>query len=51
MRARLWRYYPQLLDLSESVTEPWVLDVWQLAPTPELAHQLRKARITRLLVC
>ena len=49
MRAQLWRYYPQLLDLSESVTEPWVLDVWQLAPTPELAQGLRKARITRLL--
>ncbi len=49
MRAQLWRYYPQLLELGQNVTDSWVLDVWSAAPTPASAQQLRKAGVTRLL--
>ena len=49
MRAQLWRYYPQLLELGENVTDSWVLDIWTAAPTPAAARQLRKARVARLL--
>ena len=28
LSSQLWRYYPQLLQLSEDVTQNWVLDLW-----------------------
>src|SRR5918994_4111089 len=31
VRHQLWRYYPQLLEVSEDVTAEWVLDLWTLA--------------------
>ena len=34
IRQQLWRYYPQLLAVSDDVTAEWVLDLWTLAPTP-----------------
>src|SRR4051794_9724801 len=36
IRHQLWRYYPQLLEVSDDVTAEWVLDLWTLAPTPGL---------------
>jgi transposase len=45
----LWRYYPQLLQVSDDLTEPWVLDLWDLAPTPAKAGRLRAAPIEKLL--
>jgi transposase len=35
IRQQLWRYYPQLLEVSDDVTAEWVLDLWTLAPTPK----------------
>ena len=49
IRQQLWRYYPQLLELSDDVTAEWVLDLWTLAPTPAKAAHLRKATLARLL--
>src|SRR5215212_2844774 len=37
IRQQLWRYYPQLLEVSDDVTAEWVLDLWTLAPTPAKA--------------
>src|SRR3954447_16451190 len=31
IRQQLWRYYPQLLEVSDDVTAEWVLDLWPLA--------------------
>jgi transposase len=45
----LWRYYPQLLQVSDDLTEPWVLDLWDLAPAPARAGRLRAAPIEKLL--
>ena len=49
LRDQLWRYYPQFLDLSENLAEPWVLQVWKLAPTPDDAQKLRPSRVAKVL--
>ncbi len=49
MRQQLWRYYPQVLEISNNVTEPWILDLWQMAPTPERGRRLSRGRVTQLL--
>src|SRR5215204_3494555 len=49
VRQQLWRYDPQLLELSDDVTAEWVLDLWTLAPTPAKAARLREATLARLL--
>ena len=49
VRQQLWRYYPQLLALSDDVTAEWVLALWTLAPTPAQAVRLREATLARLL--
>src|SRR4051812_515078 len=49
VRQQLWRYYPQLLELSDDVTAEWVLALWSMAPTPAQAARLRAARLARLL--
>src|SRR5215212_1480963 len=46
---QLWRYYPQLLEVSDDVTAEWVLDLWTLAPTPAKAARLRETTLARLL--
>jgi transposase len=49
IRQQLWRYYPQLLAVSDDVTAEWVLDLWTLAPIPTKAARLREATLARLL--
>src|SRR6185295_14541618 len=49
IRQQLWRYYPQLLELSDYMTAEWVLALWTLAPTPAKAACLREATLARLL--
>lgn len=48
IRQQLWRYYPQLLELGE-VTEGWILELWEAAPTPEEGRRLRRPRIGNIL--
>ncbi|WP_303758602.1 IS110 family transposase [Sphingobium yanoikuyae] len=49
MRELLWRYYPQLLELTEDVGAPWFLALWRLVPTPAKAKRIREATIAKLL--
>src|SRR5215217_7945057 len=49
VRQQLWRYDPQLLELSDDVAAEWVLALWTLAPTPAKAARLREATLARLL--
>src|SRR3954447_9604608 len=49
IRQQLWRYYPQLLAVSDDVTAEWVLELWTLAPTPAKAARLRETTLARLL--
>jgi transposase len=49
LHHQLWRYYPQLLELTDDVAADWVLDLWTLVPTPAKGKHLRKAAVERLL--
>lgn len=49
LQAHLWRYFPQLLTLSDDLAAPWLLALWQLAPTPGKAARLRESTIAQLL--
>jgi transposase len=49
IRQQLWRYYPQLLELTDDVTAEWVLELWMMAPTPAKAARLRETTLARLL--
>jgi transposase len=49
IRQQLWRYYPQLLALTDDLTAEWILELWSLAPTPAKATDLREATIAKLL--
>ena len=42
MRQQLWRYYPQMLKITDDLAAPWLLELWAIAPTPAKARQLRK---------
>src|SRR4051812_18453776 len=49
IRQQFWRYYPQMLELSDDLTAEWVLELWTMAPTPAEAARLREATLARLL--
>ena len=49
IRQQLWRYYPQLLELTDDVAAEWVLELWLMAPTPAKAAHLRRTTLARLL--
>jgi hypothetical protein len=45
----LWRYYPQIMKLTDDIAAPWFLELWGIAPTPAEGRQLRKAKVGQLL--
>src|SRR4051812_27694527 len=49
VRELLWRFYPQMLGLTDDVAAPWFLDLWRLIPTAEKAARVREATVDRLL--
>lgn len=49
IRQQLWRYYPQLLEVTDDVTAEWVLELWLMAPTPAKAARLRGTTLAHLL--
>lgn len=48
LRDQLWRYFPQMLQLTDDLAADWVLDLWLLAPTPDKARRLPLSRLARL---
>src|SRR4051794_10890401 len=48
IRQQLWRYYPQLLALTDDVAAEWMLELWMIAPTPTKAARLRETTLARL---
>lgn len=48
-RHQLWRYFPQVLDLAEDWASLWILDLWDLIPTPARARTVRLETVSRLL--
>lgn len=49
LREQLWRYYPQMLELSEDAADDWVLDLWRQVPTPARAAKVRESTIAQIL--
>jgi transposase len=49
IRQQLWRYYPQLLELTDDIAAEWVMELWMMAPTPAKAARLRETTLARLL--
>ena len=45
----LWRYYPQMMKVTDDIAASWFLELWTIAPTPAKARQLRKAKVEQLL--
>lgn len=49
VRELLWRYYPQMLELTDDVAASWFLDLWRLVPTPAHALRVRELTVAKLL--
>ena len=49
VREQLWRYYPQLLKLTDDAGADWFLALWALVPTPARTARIHKSTIERLL--
>jgi transposase len=49
IREQLWRYYPQMLELSGELADEWFLELWRQAPTPAKAARLRDSTVDRVL--
>ena len=46
---QLWRYYPQMLELTNDVAADWFLQLWATVPTPAKAKRIRGSTIAQLL--
>jgi transposase len=49
LREQFHRFFPQLLQLSQSADEPWLWTLFEEAPFPAQAARLSEAKITRIL--
>jgi transposase len=49
LREQFWRYFPALLDLDTELSAEWLLELWELGPTPDKAARIREATIAKLL--
>jgi transposase len=49
LRAQLWRYYPQAIELGSDLAADWFLDLWQLLPTPAQAARASEKAVARIL--
>jgi transposase len=45
LREQFHRFFPQLLELSESAGEPWLWTLFESAPSPARAARLTEAKI------
>ncbi len=49
LRQQLWRYFPAFLDLDADLGAPWLLELWQAAPTPDKARRIRQTSVAAIL--
>ena len=49
MRQLLWSYYPQFNEVVGDDMRPWLLELWELVPTPAAARKIRCATVQKLL--
>ena len=48
MRAQLWRYFAAVLELDSDLGSAWLLELWEVAPTPDKASHIREATVVKL---
>ena len=48
-REQLWRYYPAMLELEEDLAAEWLLELWELVPTPGKAARIREGTVAKVL--
>jgi transposase len=49
IREQLRRYFPQVLEIDADVAKDWVLDIWDVAPTPSRARCVHVDTFTEIL--
>jgi transposase len=49
LREQLWRYFPAMLELEGDLGAEWLLDLWELAPTPGKAMRIREVTVAKML--
>lgn len=49
IREQLWRYFPQMLDVTDDVAAEWFLELWQMVQTPQAAALMKPKRVEVLL--
>lgn len=49
MHQQFWRYFPAILELDTDLATPWLLELWEAAPTPGKARRIREVSIARIL--
>jgi len=49
MREQLWRYFPAMLELESDLAARWLLDLWEVVPTPDKARRIRETTVARIL--
>ncbi len=51
LREQLWRYYPAMLELEDDLGAEWLLELWEIAPTPIKAARIREGTVAKVLKC
>jgi transposase len=49
LRDQLLRHFPQLVKFNSAISDPWMLDLIERAPTPTLARAIKAADIAAIL--
>ena len=49
VRAQLWRYFPQVLELGFALHSPVIRALWTRIPTPARAHRVRQPSVEKIL--
>jgi len=49
LREQLWRYFPAMLELESDLGAAWLLDLWEVAPTPSKAARIREVTVAKVL--
>ncbi len=49
VRAQLWRYFPQFLELGFPLFSPVLMALWTLIPTPTCARRVRLSSVEKVL--
>jgi hypothetical protein len=47
LRQQLWRYYPQVAELTDDVGDEWFLALWYKVPIPTAAAKVTEKAVAR----